>query len=199
MICDECETVAHCLKNGCAPKQPSKDEALKLSLEALENLLEQYYCNTVAGKDCDQAHDAITAIKQALLTATPLAAPVQQSRSDVEPVATKLQTQQFNCFHVSAEDFQRLKELPVGTKLYTTPPADEIQRLSALVRAQQITIEKLEAAHVPEGWKMVPMTPTQEMLAVCDEDVGSKIIDGAAFAGAVWAALLAAAPEKGQP
>ena len=21
MICDECETVAHCLKNGCVPKQ----------------------------------------------------------------------------------------------------------------------------------------------------------------------------------
>jgi hypothetical protein len=37
MICNECETVAHCLKNGCVPKQPP--------------------------------------------------APVQQSRSDVEPVA----------------------------------------------------------------------------------------------------------------
>jgi hypothetical protein len=23
MICDECETVAHCLKNGCVPKQLS--------------------------------------------------------------------------------------------------------------------------------------------------------------------------------
>jgi hypothetical protein len=48
----------------------------------------------------------------ALLFAEP--APVQ------EPVATKLETQQFNCFHVSAEDFQRLKALPVGAKLYTT-------------------------------------------------------------------------------
>lgn len=36
MICNECETVAHCLKNGCVPKQPSKDEALKLALEALD-------------------------------------------------------------------------------------------------------------------------------------------------------------------
>jgi hypothetical protein len=35
--------------------------------------------------------------------------------------------------------------LPDGTLLYTTPPTDEIQRLAALVRAQQITIEKLEA------------------------------------------------------
>lgn len=43
-----------------------------------------------------------------------------------EPVATKLETQQFNCFHVSAEDFERLKALPVGAKLYTAPPAAAI-------------------------------------------------------------------------
>jgi hypothetical protein len=80
MICNECETVSHCLKNGRVPKQPSKDEALKLALEALENLLEQYYCNSVAGTDCDQAHDAITAIKQALNDATHLAAPAPEER-----------------------------------------------------------------------------------------------------------------------
>ena len=39
-----------------------------------------------------------------------------------EPVATKLETQQFNCFHVSAEDFKKLATLPVGTKLYTSQP-----------------------------------------------------------------------------
>ena len=40
-------------------------------------------------------------------------------------------------------------EFPV--KLYTTPPAaqEEIQRLTALVRAQQITIDKLEAKPAP--------------------------------------------------
>jgi hypothetical protein len=68
MICDECETVAHCLKNGCVPKQPSKDEALKLALEALERY-------QVKRQDFDRFADEITAIKQAL------AAPVQ------EPVA----------------------------------------------------------------------------------------------------------------
>jgi hypothetical protein len=52
---------------------------------------------------------------------------------------------------------------------------------------------------VPEGWKLVPVELTNEMLAVCDEDVGSKIIDGPAFAVAVWMSFLAAAPEKGQP
>ena len=35
MICDECETVAHCMKNGCVPKTTKKDEALRLALEAL--------------------------------------------------------------------------------------------------------------------------------------------------------------------
>jgi len=28
MICDECETVAHCMKNGCVPKQNSVDRLL---------------------------------------------------------------------------------------------------------------------------------------------------------------------------
>ncbi len=44
------------------------------------------------------------------------------------------------------------KDLPLLTPLYTTPPAaqEEIQRLSALLRAQQITIDKLEAAPVQE-------------------------------------------------
>ena len=27
MICDECETVAHCLKNGCIPKQPAQQDS----------------------------------------------------------------------------------------------------------------------------------------------------------------------------
>ena len=60
-------------------------------------------------------------------------------------------------------------------------------------------IQKYLAAQpaVPEGWMLVPIEPTPEMLAVCDEDVGSKIIDGPAFAEAVWMSFLAAAPEKG--
>ena len=45
------------------------------------------------------------------------------NKQQQEPVATKLETQQFNCFHVSAEDFKKLATLPVGTKLYTSPPA----------------------------------------------------------------------------
>jgi hypothetical protein len=75
MICDECETVAHCLKNGCVPKQPSKDEALKLALEALEKLfgIPDKWTGEGGGDvavwrlgGSYRAQQAITAIKQAL-------------------------------------------------------------------------------------------------------------------------------------
>jgi len=39
MICDECETVAHCLKNGCVPKH----QALKpLTDEQIQHLVNTY-------------------------------------------------------------------------------------------------------------------------------------------------------------
>ena len=79
MICDECETVAHCLKNGCVPKQPrSKDEALKLALYALE--IEDAACRYMKDETPSQIVEAITAIKQALNDATHLAAPAPEER-----------------------------------------------------------------------------------------------------------------------
>ena len=50
-----------------------------------------------------------------------------------EPIATKLETQQFNCFHVSLEDSQRLAALPVGATLYAqpTPPSVDAHELWA--------------------------------------------------------------------
>jgi len=66
----------------------TKDEALELALEALEHIeSEDNDRDFLFPYQCTKLDNAITAIKQALLTATPLAAPVQQSRSDVEPVA----------------------------------------------------------------------------------------------------------------
>jgi hypothetical protein len=32
MICDECETVAHCSKHGCIPKQPDYEGAIEVSV-----------------------------------------------------------------------------------------------------------------------------------------------------------------------
>lgn len=85
-------------------------------------------------------------------------APVAEPRKQT-PVATKLETQQFNCFHVSAEDFQKLKDLPVGTKLYTSPqPAqrkpltdDEIESINVRLAGKRdlarLFARAIEAAH----------------------------------------------------
>lgn len=76
MICNECETVAHCTKHGCVPKQPapvSKDEALDLALETLESIQAAYPCETVGKR--------IAAIKQA--RSAPVQEPVRWS--DYEP------------------------------------------------------------------------------------------------------------------
>jgi len=76
----------------------TKDEALKLALEALE---EAHY-KVEHKQDAAKREQAITAIKEAL------AQPVQ------EPVATK--NNEGITLHVGWDD------LPVGTKLYTTLP-----------------------------------------------------------------------------
>lgn len=53
---------------------------------------------------------------------------------DQEPVATKIETNQFQVFQVNLEDTKKLKDLPEGTRLYLRPqPA------------------------IPEGWKLVPI------------------------------------------
>ena len=89
-LCDECETVAHCLKHGCIPKrdfwdgyvpEPTRpapmttDKALDLALEALElnnnewkALADSGDCGYWSAEDQDhykQTNEAITAIKQA--------------------------------------------------------------------------------------------------------------------------------------
>jgi hypothetical protein len=49
---------------------------------------------------------------------------------------------------------------------------------------------------VPEGWKLVPVEPTGEMLAALAQEWHSSRYE--AFRGR-YALMLAAAPEKGQP
>jgi adenine/guanine phosphoribosyltransferase-like PRPP-binding protein len=92
----------------------SNTDTLKLALEALES------CDQVYGSGSSYQYfsqvtvdKAITAIKQALLTATPLAAPVQ------EPVAiVRQKTDAYGGTFI-----QQYKMLEPNTKLYTTPPA----------------------------------------------------------------------------
>jgi len=80
MICEQCETVAHCTKHGCVPKQPAptEDKALKLALEALEAVLSDNQPYTHKSKA------AITAIKQALAQPAPLQEPVASYKGPKE-------------------------------------------------------------------------------------------------------------------
>jgi hypothetical protein len=43
MICRECETVAHCLKNGCVPKQPALKPLTDEQIEEIANDFEEGY------------------------------------------------------------------------------------------------------------------------------------------------------------
>lgn len=117
----------------------TKDEALRFALDALETSMYPQ----------QKQLQAITAIEQAL------AAPVQ------EPVAWMWSHKTAGNVGVYFEEPAKFFDLTKPsdydwTPLYTTPPAakQDIQRLSALVRAQQITIDKLEAAQpaVPDAF-----------------------------------------------
>jgi len=46
---------------------------------------------------------------------------VELAKPEQEPVCTKIETNQFQSFQVSNQDAEKLKSLPVGTKLYTAP------------------------------------------------------------------------------
>jgi hypothetical protein len=161
----------------------TKDEALKLALEALE--IEDLACRYEKEATPEYMSKAITAIKQAL--AAPVQEPVKfneelhqerERRQQLEAELMRMQGRELklqmalNAPAVPApvqepvawmyEDMMGLvgvlvqKEKPIVarpvTPLYTTPPyvatplaaPQEIQRLNALVRAQQITIDKLE-------------------------------------------------------
>ena len=88
----------------------TKDEAMKLALEALNQATGMCAERTSTRKDIDEA---IQALRQAL------------AQPEQEPVCTKIEGNQFDTFKVRYEDAVKLKDLPVGTKLYTAPPKRE--------------------------------------------------------------------------
>jgi len=104
----------------------TKDEALKLALEALEWNMDYLPSQ---GRGTSMARNAITAIKQALLTATPLAAPVQEKQMNdekllrlaLEAIERGVRDGYWNkdTVDVSAAIQKRL--------LQTTPPATPVQ------------------------------------------------------------------------
>ena len=113
----------------------STERALKLARHTLNTMRHQAYMHgdQSAFENADQA---INAIEQALLTATPLAAPVQ------EPVAT------VQSLHVDGKDIgvqaHLHQHLPVGTKLYTTPPNVATPLASPVL---ELAAERFEAMH----------------------------------------------------
>ena len=67
-------------------------------------------------------------------------------------------------------------DVPVGTKLFTFPPA----------------------AQVPEGWKLVPIEPTDKMVTAGYSEVTVEIENSSRDIKDVYQAMLAAAPEVKQ-
>ncbi|KIX25550.1 hypothetical protein [Aeromonas salmonicida] len=82
-----------------------------------------------------------------------------------------------------------LRELRDGVEGEWCFPGNLDERIDAALAG------KLPEPAMPEGWKLVPVEPTQEMVAVGCEDEGSRITDGAEFARALYADMLAAAPK----
>ncbi len=111
-------------------------------------------CNCGADKANQEIDKAITAIKQAR------SAPYVASPRVQEPVAWTNWRELAGARHYRTPGWEMYadKRNPDDVALYTTPPGgrqsedrltaaqEDIQRLSALVRAQQITIDKLEQA-----------------------------------------------------
>lgn len=80
-------------------------------------------------------------------------------------------------------DFDEWKKSPYTIVLQKSIAEDYVPRHAAPI-----------VATVPSGWKLVPIEPTEEMLATMEMCKGDTIIDTRAFADAVWRDMLYAAP-----
>jgi hypothetical protein len=156
-----------------------KDEALKLAYEALE--FDGFYGT--------QKQRAITAIKQAL------AAPVQ------EPVALGQEREAFEAWH---DSFFVNKGHAAHHRFHDRDGycIDDIQNQwkGWKERAKRTTPPAAQPA-VPEGWKLVPVEPTHGMVKAFQDamslEFGMRTTAG--YHARVYSAMLATAPEKGQP
>lgn len=94
--------------------------------------------------------ECMSRLVDAMESRAALATIIAELQKDAEPVATKLETQQFNCFHVSCDDAKRLRELPVGTKLYTRPPAQQFASVDDAVSAFKDTTATLSTEELDQ-------------------------------------------------
>jgi hypothetical protein len=147
-------------------------EALKLALEALEYFSE--ISPNMAGKA--HAEDAITAIKQALAAQhEPENEPFVSLASVQEPVAQPASEEDMRVYRAIADNYR--KDLtappaqpapvqpvawrwvnPKGWLTYGEAPHDTFKSTPLY------TTQPAQPAPVTEGWKQVPVEPTDEML-----------------------------------
>lgn len=118
-------------------------KAIEMALDVLD-----YYVSFATGKERGFTFPAIQALRQALAQPEQfqlvckkcgadrtkddckgerikcgIMGEAQSAQPEQEPVCTKIEGNQFETFKVRYEDAVKLKNLPVGTKLYTAPPS----------------------------------------------------------------------------
>ena len=133
MICNECETVAHCTKHGCIPKV-SVNEAMKLALEALQ---EVYWSSRSAKHD-----EAITALREAL------AKPAQPKYRRGDRLIC-LETEEYCVIHISGTDRQWVKFPTSYIGVYTNEQVAELFELLPKEPAQR---KQLTTQEIREWW-----------------------------------------------
>lgn len=112
MICDECETVAHCLKNGCIPKQPAQQDS---DCVLVPRVLIGAACSAI-----DRKRDAPETLKQLRRYTVGDLSTTQPSQPQQEPAAWMTQARNF----VHPMEFTEEEAKSYGWKaVYTAPPA----------------------------------------------------------------------------
>jgi hypothetical protein len=165
-----------------------KDEALKLALEALE----ESETNNDTMEFWDRKTKAITAIKQALA-----AQPAVQ-----EPVAwhDKIMGMEVSMDVSTGDDDIDHR---VYGQVYEVILAHEAgpDVILAIESERNFTTPPAAQPAVPEGWKLVPVEPTHGMVKAFQDamslEFGMRTTAG--YHARVYSAMLATAPEKGQP
>jgi hypothetical protein len=149
-----------------------------IEAEALKLAKSWFEANTYG----DEAVEVYEAIEQAL------AAPVQA------PVLHEIEQYRMQMAGISTAALGYWKEGDSIHPDYDTTALRDVAKLYAKYAALHAAAQPA----VPEGWKLVPEDPTNAMLRAVDRvDFTNADTDGTTIN--VWNAMLAAAPEKGQP
>lgn len=168
-------------------------EAMKLALEALEMVdRDDNDRDFLFPSQCYQLDEAITALQEALTSHVKETQKFEHEPAQQELVVFCMHWEdRWGCNHYADPK----EPHPINAKpLYTSPPTlslaqQDIQRLSALVRAQQITIDKLEAQRKPLTEQMMTKTALWDLVV----SKGLVTIHSEQLAPGTWSAHLSVA------